>query len=159
MKTNLISLVIELGDPKYGLAKFFGYPPNGLYIHFFTGKEVRNRSSKSLLLVLIDFGVSLQINEARDLHDHLISFCKEYGAEHQKTIEEDDSTNWTGVMEGVWMTRLVDIFHNLKNAPPEYTGILRLHFDYHRNCAHASGVARLKRTALKKECLLFVSNK
>ena len=117
--------MIELGDPKYGLAKLFGYPPKGLYDHFFTRTEVKNRASKSLLLVLIDFGVSLQINEALDLHENLFLFCKQYGSKHRKDIEEDDDTNWTGVLEGLWMIRLVAIFDNLRNTPTAPNIVLR----------------------------------
>ena len=75
LKFNLFSLIIELGDPRYGLDKMFGLGRSGLYDHFFTKKSVRNRESMSLLLVLIDFGVGLDIQEALELQDNLLQFC------------------------------------------------------------------------------------
>ena len=45
VKFNLISLIIELGNPRHGLAKMFGLRQNGLYDLFCTGKSVVNRQT------------------------------------------------------------------------------------------------------------------
>ena len=110
---NLISLLIELGDPKHQLDKLFGFPQNGLYDHFFTGKNLRTQTSMSLLITLIDFGVSLEMPEALELHQNLYKFCGAYGSENE--VSADDETDWTASLEKSWAYKLVDILHRLGN--------------------------------------------
>ena len=110
---NLISLLIELGDSSHQLDKVFGFPRNGLYDHFFTGKYLRTQKSMSLLMTLIDFGVSLEMPEALELHQNLYKFCGAYGSENE--VSADDETDWTASLEKSWAYKLVDIFHRLGN--------------------------------------------
>ena len=124
-KINLISLLIELGNPSHGLNNLFGFPPNGLYDHFFTGKEVRNRMSMSLIIILIDFGASLEIEEAIDLHQNLMKFCGLYAAENADKVSAADGTDWPLVLEKEWAYKLVDVFHNLRNATTSPNHALR----------------------------------
>ena len=116
-KYDLMSLLIELGDPKYDLDKLFGLAPCGLYNHFFMGKYMRTKTSMSLLLTLIDFGVSLEMPEAEDLHQTLFKFCRDYAAANKAKVEADDGTDWCGYLEKEWAKRLCKIFDNLKGTP------------------------------------------
>ena len=122
VKFNLISLIIELGNPRYGLAKMFGLGQTGLYDRFLTGKSTVNRDTMSLLMVLIDFGVGLDMPEALDLHENLFKFCGEFGSKKKKEEEEEEvsavnDTDWPSVLERKWANRLVEVFHNMKNTP------------------------------------------
>ena len=112
-KFNLTSLIIELGNPKHGLDKHFGFPPYGLYDHFFTGKYLRTRTTMSLVMILIDFGASLKMTEAEDLYQNLFKFCGLYAAEHAAQVSADDEKDWTVVLEREWAWKLVEMFHNL----------------------------------------------
>ena len=117
VKFNLISLIIELGNPRYGLAKMFGLGQNGLYDQFLTGRSGRNRDTMSLLLVLIDFGVGLDMPEALELHEHLLKYCGDYGSNHKEEVSAVNDTDWPSVLERKWANRLVEVFHNMKNTP------------------------------------------
>ena len=48
LKFNLISLIIELGNPRHGLDKMFGLGHSGLYDRFFSKKSVRKMACLSL---------------------------------------------------------------------------------------------------------------
>ena len=117
VKFNLISLIIELGNPRYGLAKMFGLGQNGLYDQFLTGRSGRNRDTMSLLLVLIDFGVGLDMPEALELHEHLLKYCGDYGSNHKEEVSAVNDTDWPSVLEKRWAEKLVEVFHNLRKAP------------------------------------------
>ena len=69
----------------------------------------------SILLVLVDFGVGLEMQEALDLHENLYKFCGDHGANNKEELLADNDTNWPSVLEKVWAKRLVDVFHNLRN--------------------------------------------
>ena len=120
-----MALLIELGNPKHGLDKVFGFPPNGLYDHFFTGRNLRNRTSMSLLITLIDFGVSLEMTEALDLHQNLLQFCGEFAAQHAAEVSASRETDWPAVIERKWADKLVEIFHNLGKTSTAPNMVLR----------------------------------
>ena len=124
VKFNLISLIIELGNPKYGLAKMFGLGQHGLYDMFFTGKNTVNRQTMGLILVLIDFGVGLGMAEAEDLHEHLYRFCGDYSS-NKDNEEEDTDTECPRVVEATWAWRLANVFRNLGNTPTAPNFVLR----------------------------------
>ena len=134
VKFNLISLIIELGNPKYGLAKMFGLGQHGLYDMFFTGKNTVNRHTMGLLLVLIDFGVGLGMAEAEDLHEHLYRFCGDYSS-NKDNEEEDTDTECPRVIEATWAWRLANVFRNLGNTPTAPNFVLRhLLYQFNKVC-------------------------
>ena len=49
-----------------------------LYDHFFTGRSLKDQGTRELLLLLLDLGSSLGMEEAEVLLDNLLQFCGFY---------------------------------------------------------------------------------
>ena len=81
----------------------------------------------SLILILIDFGASLGMEEAVDLHQHLFKFCGLYASDSENAakVSAADGTDWPLYLEKEWAYKLVDVFHNLKNAKTSPNIVLR----------------------------------
>ena len=81
-----------------------------LYEHFFTGSSLKDQGTRELLLLLIDLGSSLEMDEAETLLGNLCDFCGFFvnsESNKDKTREE-----LLGSAEVEWLTRLQMIFHN-----------------------------------------------
>lgn len=83
---------------------------SSLYDHFFTGSSLKDQRTRELLLLLIDLGSSLEMEEAETLLDNLYEFCGffvNWESNIGKSREE-----LLGSAEVEWLTRLQMIFHN-----------------------------------------------
>ena len=81
-----------------------------IYDHFFTGKSLRDQETRELLLLLLDFGSSLEMEEAEILLDNLLEFCGFFA--NLETNKDKSLEQLVGSAEVEWCSRLQEIFHN-----------------------------------------------
>lgn len=83
-----------------------------LYTHFFTGRSLKDQFTRELLLLLIDLGSSLEMEEAETLLDNLCEFCVffvKWDSNGEKSREQ-----LLGSAEVEWLSRLQSTFHNAR---------------------------------------------
>ena len=81
-----------------------------IYDHFFTGKSLRDQETRELLLLLLDLGNSLEMEEAEILLDNLLDFCGFYAK--LESNKEKSKEELVGSAEVEWTGRLQEVFHN-----------------------------------------------
>lgn len=90
--------------------------PVKLYDHFFTGGSLRDHSTRELLLLLVDFGNSLDepLEEAKILLKNLYQCCGFFAAKDCNLDKSPEEL--VGLFEVEWTKRLEEIFHNASKA-------------------------------------------
>ena len=81
-----------------------------IYDHFFTGRSLKDQGTRELLLLLLDLGSSLEMEEAEVLLDNLLEFCGFYV--NWESNQDKSREELLGAAEIAWSSRLQSIFHN-----------------------------------------------
>ena len=83
-----------------------------VYQHFFIGASVRNQYSRELLMLLIDYGISQNVEESSKLLKNLRQCCTIFASLVNNQEKSDEELQ--GLIEVDWTTRLCQMFHNLR---------------------------------------------
>ena len=83
-----------------------------VYQHFFIGTSVRNQYSRELLMLLIDYGISQEVEESYKLLTNLTQWCTIFASLEANKDRSDEELQ--GLIEVDWTSRLCTLFHNLQ---------------------------------------------
>ena len=112
-KYNFLALIKTLGHPSVRLDKELGLP-RSLYDMFLTGRSVRNRYSRSVILYLLDFGMKCNLSEALILQNSLLEYCTRRAMHWEPlTFPSEDSDAMIASMELKFTDKLTMIIHKL----------------------------------------------
>ena len=85
-----------------------------IYEEFLTAKSVVNQEARQHLMILIDFGKSINMWESEELYRHLMEFCSVFAAEADLKDKSDQEK--IGLAELAWTERLLMVIKNLQKA-------------------------------------------
>ena len=104
-----------------GLNKILGVE---LYKHFFTRSPLTNQPTRELIMMLMDWGLHNQMDEAKTMLENLLQFCPIHAGEEEnqdKSIED-----LRGMVEMEWTNKIIDIFLNARKEQKTQDMVERL---------------------------------
>ena len=83
-----------------------------MYKHFFTGSPLTNQFTRELIMMLVDWGLHNQIDEAETMLENLLQFCPIYAGEEEN--EDKSIEDLRGMVEMEWTNKIIEVFLNAK---------------------------------------------
>ena len=85
-----------------------------IYEHYLTGQSVLNFKSKQDLLMMIDFGMTLNMEESRELYRNLMEYCSFLA--HEDALAGKTDQEKIGIAELNWTDKLLNVVKTLHKA-------------------------------------------
>ena len=143
-KVQLVNMIIKADELDLKKNWSIDYPSM-----FLTEKSVRNLKCRGYLLMLLDYLLHLEFEEAGDLLDHLLQYCTIYAKEED--VDSRETEELIQLVELEWTRKLVDVFHNLQNKQTRTIVLPRLKhylalYNKDRNFIYHFGNPHIKRS-------------
>ena len=83
-----------------------------IYDQFFTDVSVKNQPTRELVLLLLDLGCNIDVDECMELKQKLLEYCPILAAEESSSGLSDEEL--IGQVELKWTKKLLEIISNLQ---------------------------------------------